>query len=296
MSALLFAGCKKKDAEPAADASTTTSPAEVSDGKVAHIVLKGDLIVVPGMKMRSKQVLKMKAGNFTTASDGGTSQGAMSVTDSETRDIEFVSEREQIVTLKEKESKLLMDNGGAEQQEITVKSALLGQKISAHRKNGNQWWYGLSEGEPDDLQTKELQVMSESEVLSVFEYPEKPVTLGQEWEASGKVLQTLLGSAFTAKVARVHFRMNGVKTYEGQRCAELGVRIEAMGDYLIGEANLPAKMIIDMSGTLLHSLNTFQDLKVDLKGVMTLEHSPGEGTKIMTDGNIEFQRENKIGD
>jgi hypothetical protein len=57
---------------------------------------------------------------------------------------------------------------------------------------------------------------------------------------------------------------------------------------------LPVHTIIDMNGTLLHSLNTFQDLSIHMSGILTMEHHPADGAKISTDGNIEFSRENRL--
>jgi len=294
---LSASSCKKKDGEEEAAAvdSGAAASAGQSEGKVAHIILDGDLVIVPGMKLRSEQTLKMTAGNFVTASSAGSSQGTMMIIDTEVRDIEFVSLREQLLTLEEKQSNIVMDTGQPQKVEATVKSTLLGQRLSAIQQKDGTWWYGLMAGDADPRQTEELQDMGEAELLAVFTYPEEPVTIGMEWEVGADALPSLLGSSFKPNVARVYFRMNGVKTHEGQRCAELGIRVEAAGEYRIGEDQLPVKMVVDMKGTLLHSLNTFQDLMISLKGVMTLEHSPAGGTSIRSDGNIEFVRVNKIG-
>jgi hypothetical protein len=294
---LLIVGCGKKKDEnagkepPAKEAGAPSGPVRVKE-KGSLVSLYGEMKILPGMKVASEQLLELREGIVTTVSPGGKAQGRLTMTDKERRKVDYVSENEKTVVLEEKQAILHMETGGAEPVDTDMTSVLEGRKLTARRRKDGQWWFGLAEGEADAEATNELVDLGEREVLVIGAYPLEPRALGDSWESPLATVSGLLGTNFEASEGTVTMRLDRLSSFEGQRCAEISVTLACSGTY--SGTGSPMTMKLEMTGSILRSLNAFQDLRITLDGPVTLEANPEEETHVSIAGTIHLNLENHV--
>ncbi len=296
----LFAGCGKKKEEDPGVANPDLGPVvenrEPQNEEKSLVYLRGTPVTRNGTVVRSEQTLSMPDGILTTSSAAGTSQGKAVMTDREVRKIEFVSDKEKLIDMEEKSTVMVLTAADTEPVKTDYKSPLQGQQISALKQADGTWWFGLKEGSATPEQTAELQEFGDPDVLSTALYPEKPVSMGDKWESDVTAIRGLLGEPFKPSRGTMNMKINRLRTVDGQRCAEIEVKVDCEGTYAGGPS--PLVMKLEMKGQILRSLNTFQDLRTDLNGIIALEQNilgGGENkTALKIDGVIKFTRENKV--
>ncbi len=294
--ALVFSGCGRKEdhAETGASSKETgppSGPVRVKE-KGSVVFLQGEMMILPGMKVTSEQSLELRDGIVSTVSPDGKTQGRLTMTDKERRSIDYVSESEKNVVLEEKQAILHMETGGAEPVDTDVTSVLEGRKLTARRRKDGNWWFGLADGEPDAEMTNELVDLGEREVLAIGAYPAEPRELGDAWESPLETVSGLLGTNFQATEGTVTMRLDRLMSFEGQRCAEIGVLLTCSGTY--SGTGTPMMMKLELTGSILRSLNAFQDLRITLDGPVTLEAHPEKEIQVHIGGTIHLNLENHV--
>ncbi len=293
---LLAPGCGKKEEtakeeKPPANAGVPSVPV-LPKGKSSLVSLHGEMHVLPGMKVKSEQSLELKDGVIVTESGGKTVRGRMTVTDRERRQVEYVSDKEKHVVLEEKQLIIHREMAGEEAVDTDVRSVLEGRKLTALRRKDGHWWFGLAEGEADAEAVNELVDLGKREMLEIGAYPEEARAVGDSWESSLEALTALLGAQFQATSGTATMTLERLSSYEGQRCAEIGVALTCEGTYDAGGS--PLGMKLELKGAILRSLNTFQDLRITLDGPITLNAAPGEGATVSIEGTVHFLLENHV--
>jgi len=292
------AGCGKKDepaqgkaAAPAKSAKAVSAPVSANDMGTL-VLLHGEMRILPGMKVSAQQKLELKEGIVTTSSPGGNLKGHIRITDTERWRVEYISENEKRVVLDEKQAAFHMETGGAEPLDTDATSVLEGRELTALRRKDGHWWFGLSEGEPEAEAVNELVDLGKREALATGAYPKEPRALGESWECPLDFVAGLLGSTFQASEGTLTMRLERLSSFEGQRCAEIGVTLKCSGTY-VGTGS-PMAMNLELIGSILRSLNAFQDLKITLEGPLTLQATPEVGTEVSIGGNVHFSLENHV--
>lgn len=293
---MLLGGCGKKEEKAegetsSPDAGVPTVPSLPKE-KSSLVSLHGEMRVLPGMKVDSEQTLEVKDGVVTTESPGGKTRGRLTVTDRERRHVEYISEKEKNVVLEEKQIVLHMDTAGAEPIDTDETSVLEGRKLTALRRKDGQWWFGLAEGEADAAAVNELVDLGKREVLVIGAYPEAPHAVGDSWESPLEAVAGLLGPEFHATEGTATMSLDRLITFEGQSCAEIGLILKCSGTY--AGVGSPMEMNLELKGSILRSLNTFQDLRITLEGSMALKAVPEAGTTVSIEGTVRFGLENHV--
>lgn len=115
-------------------------------------------------------------------------------------------------------------------------------------------------------------------------FSDKPVAVGEEWEADPKQLAATFGNLGAESKASLRARFEEIVQKDGHRCARVSIRLQVEG--------MPAgekyRMTMDMGGELFHALDLNRTLSVQATGPMTLKGQDG-GVDLTGEGTGEFR-------
>ena len=238
-----------------------------------------------GQVLNIDNTMTLKDGVVTMTMPGKSTNGTMSSTHHSVQAARIVAVDNGVATETETETKTSTNKQSitlfGQTQDKDIKEPLDGTIVVSKRING-KWDNQLKGGQPTEEQTKALKAFSIMDSEEI--YDDRPIAEGESWEVPPDRLSKFLGgfaAGTAAGTARCKF--DRVDTVDGQPCAIIAIELSIIGQP--ADQDVPdAKMTLDLKGTIIRSLATRIDLKVEMTGTMKVEGSnpktPGIKTEV----------------
>lgn len=197
---------------------------------------------------------------------GRTAEGSQIAEQSVVMDATFVSDSEADVVFVKHESSLEAEMYG--DKEKTSDTEALQNKAYKGKRIAGGWQFELQDGDPTPDDEKMAEILSNL-IHNDRVYPSQRVKEGDRWAVGNELVKKWKAFDVDEMEGEGSIEYFGLITYDGSPCARLLFNWE--GRMKMEEEGVEGgEMTLELSGEIIRTLDTFQDIKVEAEGTMKM--------------------------
>jgi len=233
-----------------------------SDG--GSILMHGDSQSHPGTEIKITQILAIEDGKVLQHIGEKEITGNIQIIQTEEQTIRFRENDIREIEIGDGGAELRIQMGELDAIDEAHPDPLAGKTVIATPGVDGDWIYTIK-GEPGESPPVGFTA---ADIRADALYPETYLSFGDTWNPKPEAIAALLGPGFQFREGKITMRLITIENLDGQRCAVIGVDIEADG--LFKSSGSRQDVSLRLKGKIYRSLHLFQDLKSDLSGNIEL--------------------------